>query len=186
VRLAVVTGNPDKAAEVAAYLAGVVAVEHVPLDLPEYRDPDVAPIARAKAAHAWETLRRPLIVDDTGLFIPALCGFPGPYAGYVHDTIGNEGILRLMAGRADRRARFETVIAFADRTGEIHTFRGVLEGRIVPPRGSAGFGYDPIIEVAGRTLAEMDMQEKNAVSHRGRALCAFRDWLAADPPDGKG
>lgn len=185
-RLAVVTGNPDKAAEVAAYLAGVVAVEHVPLDLPEHRDPDVAPIARAKAVHAWEELRRPLIVDDTGLFLPALHGFPGPYAGYVHNTIGNDGILRLMEGAADRRARFETVIAFADENGEIRTFRGVLEGRIVAPRGSAGFGYDPIIEVAGRTLAERDMQEKNALSHRGRALGAFRDWLAVHPPDGKG
>lgn len=181
-----VTGNPDKAAEVAAYLAGVVAVEHVPLDLPEHRDPDVAPIARAKAVHAWEELRRPLIVDDTGLFLPALHGFPGPYAGYVHNTIGNDGILRLMEGAADRRARFETVIAFADENGEIRTFRGVLEGRIVAPRGSAGFGYDPIIEVAGRTLAERDMQEKNALSHRGRALGAFRDWLAVHPPDGKG
>ncbi|MHC1627067.1 MAG: RdgB/HAM1 family non-canonical purine NTP pyrophosphatase [Methanoculleaceae archaeon] len=184
-RLAVVTGNPNKVAEVAESLSGIVELEHIPLDIPEYRDREVAPIARAKAASAWEIIRRPLIVDDTGLFIPALRGFPGPYAAYVHDTIGNEGILRLMEGKPDSSAWFETVIAYAGEDGEIRLFRGRLDGRIVPPRGSTGFGYDPIFEVGGRTLAEMDMHEKNRLSHRGRALGAFRDWILSNPSNGK-
>jgi XTP/dITP diphosphohydrolase len=73
----------------------------------------VAEIARGKAEFAYRALSRPLIVDDTGFFIDALGGFPGPCAAYVQDTIGNEGILKLMEGVEDRSAHFETVIAFA-------------------------------------------------------------------------
>lgn len=133
-------------------------------------------IAREKARYAYERLCRPLIVDDTGFCIAALSGFPGPYAAYVLDTIGLAGILRLMEGKQDRSACFETAIAFADADG-IEVFRGRIDGRIVEPRGDGGFGYDPIFEVGDRTLAEMPLAEKSAISHRGRALAAFREWL---------
>ena len=92
-------------------------------------------------------LKTPLIVDDTGFSIDALNGFPGPYAAYVLNTIGNTGILKLMEGVTDRRARFTTAIAYADEQG-IQVFTGTIEGRITTsPRGSGGFGYDPIFEV---------------------------------------
>jgi XTP/dITP diphosphohydrolase len=136
----------------------------------------VGEIAREKARYAYERLRRPLIVDDTGFCIAALGGFPGPYAAYVLDTIGLAGILRLMEGQADRSAWFETAIAFADAEG-IRVFRGRIDGKIVDARGSGGFGYDPIFEVGDRTLAEIPLEEKSAISHRARALAAFRDWL---------
>ena len=119
----------------------------------------------------------PLMVDDTAFFIDALNGFPGPYAAYVLSTIGNTGILRLMEGARDRNARFTTAIAFADETG-IFVFSGTISGRIIPePRGSGGFGYDPIFEVDGKTLAEIPLEEKSAISHRARALTSFRDWF---------
>lgn len=175
-KLAVVTSSPNKAREVAAYFAGILEVEHVPLECPEFRHTEIAEIARGKAEFAYRALSRPLIVDDTGFFIDALGGFPGPCAAYVQDTIGNEGILRLMEGVADRSAHFETVIAFADEDG-IRTFQGVLHGAIVEPRGEKGFGYDPIFACAGRTLAEMPLSEKNRISHRARALEAFRTWI---------
>ncbi|WP_243668731.1 Kae1-associated serine/threonine protein kinase, partial [Methanoculleus chikugoensis] len=116
---------------------GVLTVEHVALECPEFRHADVGgEIARGKAEFAYKTLSRPLIVDDTGLFVDALGGFPpGPYAAYVHDTIGNAGILKLLEGVEDRNARFETAIAFAREDG-IRVFRGgVLHGTIVAPRG---------------------------------------------------
>jgi XTP/dITP diphosphohydrolase len=177
VRLAVVTGNPHKAGEIGAFLAGTVEVEHVPLDCPEYRDDAVGPIAREKARFAYGELRRPLIVDDTGFFVTALNGFPGPYAAYVLSTIGNDGLLRLLGGTDDRSAYFVTAVAYAD-AGGIRVFEGRLDGEVTTaPRGSGGFGYDPVFAVDGRTLAEIPLAEKNRFSHRARALSAFRDWL---------
>ncbi|MCC7566211.1 MAG: RdgB/HAM1 family non-canonical purine NTP pyrophosphatase [Methanomicrobiaceae archaeon] len=175
-RLAVVTSNPHKAEEVAAYFEGLLAVDFVPLECPEHRDSDIGRIAREKARYAYEALQRPLVVDDTAFFVDALRGFPGPFAAYVLETIGMEGILKLMEGVPDRSARFETAIAFA-REGEIRVFRGVLSGSIVSPRGGGGFGYDPIFEWEGRTLAELPLAEKSRISHRARALAAFREWM---------
>lgn len=175
-----VTGNPGKAAEVAAFFGGLLEVDHVALDLPEHRSADVAEIARGKAGYAFRQLRTPLIVDDTGLFIDALKGFPGPYAAYVLNSIGNAGILKLMEGIPDRRARFTTGIAYADGRG-IEVFTGTLEGTIaLTPRGTGGFGYDPIFEIGTRTLAEYPLGEKSRISHRARALCAFHDWFVSE------
>jgi XTP/dITP diphosphohydrolase len=176
VNLTVVTSNPHKAEEVSSFFKGSLAVTHVALECPEYRDDDVGNIARQKAEFAWCTLKTPLIVDDTAFSIRALHGFPGPYAAYVLRTIGNHGILKLMEGETDRDANFETAIAYADQRG-IRVFKGRIEGRIVDPRGSCGFGYDPIFEWEGKTLAELSTDEKSRISHRARALEAFRDWF---------
>jgi len=155
---------------------------HISLDLPEYRSEDVGEIARGKAQYAYAQLKSPLIVDDTGFFIDALHGFPGPYAAYVLKSIGNTGILKLMAGvpEVDRHARFITAIAFAN-AGGIHVFKGTIEGMISSaPRGNEGFGYDPIFDTGGKTLAEIPLEEKNRISHRARALTAFHDWFLTE------
>jgi XTP/dITP diphosphohydrolase len=82
-----------------------------------------------------------------------------------------------MDGVADRRAHFETAIAYADGS-EIRIFSGVIDGTVTEaPRGGEGFGYDPIFSVEGRTLAEIPLAEKSLISHRARALAAFRGWL---------
>ncbi|NYT07318.1 MAG: RdgB/HAM1 family non-canonical purine NTP pyrophosphatase [Methanomicrobiales archaeon] len=176
-KIAVVTSNPHKAAEIAAFFGSAATVEHVRMEIPEFRHPDVGEIAREKAEYAYRALGRPVMVDDTAFGVHALRGFPGPYAAYVLDTIGVHGILRLMDGIADRRAWFETAIACA--TGEeIIVFRGRIDGIIVPPRGTGGFGYDPIFEIDdGRTLAELSLGEKSRVSHRARALAQVKHWL---------
>ncbi|KAF1078969.1 RdgB/HAM1 family non-canonical purine NTP pyrophosphatase [Methanogenium sp. MK-MG] len=176
----VVTSNENKVKEVAAFFAGVAEVAHIFLEIPEYRDNDVGVIAEEKARYAWNALHCPLIVDDTGFFVSALNGFPGPYAAYVLDTIGMEGILRLLEGAEDRSAYFETAIAYADTEGVIRVFRGVVDGSIVSPRGEAGFGYDPIFSVDGRTFAERTLAEKATMSHRGRALAELRKFLVSD------
>lgn len=174
--ICVVTGNKNKAAEVAAFFEGIAEVEHVAFDTVEPQSESLEEIARAKAEQAYAALARPLIVDDTGLFIEALGGFPGPFAAYVQDTIGNSGILSLMEKAETRRAYFETVICYKD--AEVcETFTGRVDGEIAKSaRGTSGFGYDPVFSVNGRTLAEMDMAEKNTLSHRARALEKFREW----------
>lgn len=149
---------------------------NVSLEIPEYRHDDVAEIARRKAEYAYQVIKKPLIVDDTAFSIDALSGFPGPYAAYVQNTIGNGGILKLMDGLSDRGAHFETAIAYADQDG-IRVFRGRIDGTIVSERGDEGFGYDPIFEWKGRTLAELSVEEKSGISHRARALVALREWL---------
>ena len=175
-RLAVVTSNPHKAKEVAAFFDGEPEVEHVNLECPEFRHPDVGEIARGKAQFAWDHLARPLIVDDTAFSVTALKGFPGPYAAYVLDTLGYRGILTLLEGTEERGASFETAIAYADGEG-IRVFRGRIDGTITrSPRGRDGFGYDPIFEVNGKTLAEIPLAEKSRISHRARALSAFGEW----------
>ena len=175
--LTMVTSNANKAREVAAFFGGAIEVSHVALDIPELRSDDVQTISREKARYAYVRIHRPLIVDDTAFFINALNGFPGPYAAYVLSTIGNTGILRLMEGVQDRTARFTTAIAFADESG-IKVFSGTIEGRIIHgTRGTGGFGYDPIFEVGDKTLAEIPLGEKSAISHRAKALSAFRTWF---------
>jgi XTP/dITP diphosphohydrolase len=172
-----VTSNTKKAREVAEFFGGLLDVCHVPLDIPELRSEDVAEISRQKAHYAFDHLNTPIIVDDTSFSIDALNGFPGPYAAYVLNSIGNEGILKIMKGMKNRKAHFTTVIAYADEYG-VRVFPGSLHGRILTvSRGSGGFGYDPIFEVAGRTLAELPFEEKSRISHRALALTAFRDWF---------
>ncbi|MDD1718556.1 MAG: RdgB/HAM1 family non-canonical purine NTP pyrophosphatase [Methanoregulaceae archaeon] len=178
-RLAIVTGNRHKADEIAAFFAGILETEHVGMDCPEYRDDDVGEITRQKAIFAFNTLRRPLIVDDTGFSVEALKGFPGPYAAYVQRTIGNEGILRLLSGVDNRRAFFETAIGYADDRG-VRIFRGRIDGFIGGPRGDNGFGYDPIFETGGKTLAEMTLADKCHISHRARALESLLEWLRCE------
>jgi XTP/dITP diphosphohydrolase len=181
VKITVVTSNPHKAAEVAAFFTGIAEIEHECLDIPEYRYEDIRVIAREKALYAYGMVGRPLIVDDTGFFIPALNGFPGACAAFVMKTLGNEGILRLMEGKEDHTSWFETAIAYTD--GKVtETFVGRISGQVVLPRGSEGFGYDPIFEWDGRTLAELSIGEKSRISHRGRALEDFREWFVRHNP----
>ncbi len=125
--------------------------------------------------------QKTVIVEDAGLFIPALGGFPGPYSAYVHDTIGNGGILQLMRQLPNRGASFKSVIGLCRHGEEPKLFTGIVEGTITAEgRGTGGFGYDPIFEPKerdGRTFAEMNTDEKNQYSHRARALRKLVEYL---------
>ncbi len=147
----------------------------------EYLEPqgnDLEEIAKKSAELLAEKIREPFFIEDSGLFIEALNGFPGPYSSFVFKTIGNEGILKLMEGVENRKAYFLAVIAFFDGK-KVLTFKGKVEGRIAEEmRGDKGFGFDPIFEYSGRTFAEMG-EEKNEVSHRRRALEEFFGYLKA-------
>jgi XTP/dITP diphosphohydrolase len=114
---------------------------------------------------------RDFIVDDTGLFIDALKGFPGVWSAYAQKTIGNKGILKLMEGVEDRGAEFRCCIG-CDLNGERTVVTGVCRGYITDSeRGTDGFGFDPIFSPDGKlTFAEMPIDEKNGISHRGNAV----------------
>lgn len=170
-----VTSNRDKVREVRALLE--TPVEQVEYDYPELQADSLETVATAGARDAYASLGEgdPLIVEDSGLFVDSLGGFPGPYSAYVEATLGIARVWRLAEPESDRRARFRSVVAYVDDSG-VETFVGEVEGAIVAPRGDGGFGYDPIFAVDGRTLAERTTAEKNALSHRGRALRSFAEW----------
>ena len=174
-----VTGNDGKVREARAYLEGLEPVEQVDYDYTEVQSDDLAAIAAHGAREAFEELggEDGVLVDDAGLFVDALGDFPGPYSAYVEDTLGVERVWQLASAEENRRAHFRTVLAYADERG-VETFEGAVGGTLVAPRGEGGFGYDPIFEYNGQTMAEMSTAEKNAISHRGRALAAFAEWYA--------
>ncbi|QLC33152.1 RdgB/HAM1 family non-canonical purine NTP pyrophosphatase [Halarchaeum sp. CBA1220] len=174
-----VTTNPGKVREATDYLAAFFDVEQYDYDYAEVQSDDLAEIAARGAEEAFEAAGGddPVIVDDAGLFVDGLDGFPGPYSSYVEDTLGIERVWRLAESLDDRSAAFRCTVAYAD--GEtVATFDGEIPGEIVAPRGDGGFGYDPIFEHGGETFAEMGTERKNELSHRGRALAKLADWLA--------
>ena len=123
------------------------------------------------------------VVEDDGLFINRLNGFPGPYSSYVYKTIGLTGILKLMNGIDDRTAYFKSVVGLCGPGIGIRLFTGVVNGRIaMEPRGTEGFGFDPIFIPEGydRTFAELGIDIKNRLSHRARAFRALGNWLLSN------
>lgn len=140
--------------------------------------------ARCKAIHVWKHYGLPCIADDSGLEIDALGGRPGVhsarFAGEHDDKANNELVLKLMDGQTDRRARFRCVICMIDGQGAEHYFDGAVEGEILhAPDGEGGFGYDPLFRPLGwdKSFGRASAEEKNAVSHRGRAVEALRRYL---------
>jgi len=131
-----------------------------------------------------------LFADDSGLEVDALDGAPGVisarYAGPgATDAMNNALLLGNMRGRENRRARFVCVIALVNRGELLRTFRGTVEGEILEaPRGTGGFGYDPVFYYPpyARSLGEVSLEEKMAVSHRGQALKALFRYLADSAP----
>jgi XTP/dITP diphosphohydrolase len=142
-------------------------------------------LIKARAVYAVSKL--PTIADDTGLEVDALGGAPGVYsARYAGENATYEDnwqkLLNALEHADSRRANFATVIAYIDSDGQEHLFRGEVKGMITEaPRGTAGFGYDPIFQpvedIRSRTFAEMNADEKHAISHRGRATRAFIAYL---------
>jgi XTP/dITP diphosphohydrolase len=126
-----------------------------------------------------------LLIDDSGLFIEKLGGFPGVYSSFVYKTLGCQGILKLMMGWTARGARFETCFGLRV-SGETHIFHGKCEGVIsTEMRGNSGFGYDPIFIPKGqrKTFAQMTVKEKNDFSHRGKAARLAVKFLLKESGD---
>ncbi len=152
-------------------------------EIPETQ-PTLEGNALQKARYLHERTGLDCFADDTGLEVAALGGAPGVrsarYATDGHDFAANNRLLlKNLEGTTDRRARFRTIIALI-LNGEEHLFEGIVEGRIIDAeRGAEGFGYDPLFIPDGgdKTFAEMSAEEKNAVSHRGRAVRRLAAYL---------
>ena len=187
-RLVCASANPDKVAEIAALLEGVVELMPRPADVPDVVEDAITleGNARLKAAAICAATGLPAVSDDTGLFVDALDGAPGVlaarYAGEGCSYADNRAkLLRELRGSSSRTARFVTVTMVVWPDGSELAFEGVCEGRIVETeRGERGFGYDSVFqpdESGGRTFSEMTEAEKNAISHRGRAFTALLSAL---------
>lgn len=175
------TSNDHKFKEAELVLRDLgIHLERLPSKGAELQADDVAAVASYSAKEAYAVNRVPLVVEDTGLFIERLGGFPGPYGAYAYKTIGVEGLLKLLASPGQRRAEFVSAVAFASGHGAPKVFRGSIRGVIAgAPRGRNGFGFDPVFVPSGSrlTLAQLQLAEKCAISHRGAAFSAFGSWL---------
>ena len=178
-RLTFITGNLHKLEEARALLSPLgIEVEHDAGGYTEIQSDSLEEIALFGVREGCKRLNRPVFVEDAGLFIHALGGFPGPYSAYVFRTIGNAGILRLMEGVSDRDAHFTSCVAFCAPDHQPVVFVGRVDGSIArEERGTGGFGFDPIFEVDGSTFAELSTEQKNALSHRARALSKFASFV---------
>ena len=175
-----VTTNEHKRREVQQILG--VALGRADLDLPEIQAIDPAEVAMEKARAAREALGDtdlPVLVEDSGLMVDAWGGFPGALTKWIMHSVGNEGLLRMLAPGEDRSARAVCVVALAEADGNVRTFRGEVPGTVAEsPRGEGGFGYDPVFVPGWSSLTYAEMgEDKNTDSHRARAFRAAREWL---------
>ena len=183
-RLVLASGNPGKIAEFRRLLTpvGIAVVPQAELGIPEAAEPHVTFVenALAKARHASALSRLPALADDSGICVPALGGAPGVisahYAGEPRsDARNNAKLVADLAGIADRRAHYVCVLVLLRAADDPEPI--IVEGRwegvvIDEPRGSGGFGYDPhfLDPASGLTGAELPLERKNALSHRGHAM----------------
>ena len=142
------------------------------VELEEIQSDSLYEIASRKAAMAFEKLGKPVIVEDDGLFIDSLGGFPGPYSSYVFRTIGNKGILDLAKGRS---AKFASVISFSDKNIS-KSFEAKIDGKISTRLKGDGWGYDPIFVPLESKKTFAELANKNELSHRYKALKKFASW----------
>ncbi len=178
-RLVLVTQNEHKLRELAPIFKEFsMEFDTTSIEKWEVRSNDVETVALEAAKYAFEELKRPALVDDTGLYIEALEGFPMAYPAFVLETIGKKGILKLMEGVDERSAIFVSAVGFCDGS-TLRAFKGVMEGSIgFEEIGEEGFGYDPIFIPDGytKTYAQLTFEEKIAISHRSKAFRSFLEW----------
>jgi XTP/dITP diphosphohydrolase len=180
-----VTGNRHKIEEVQTIFEKYCPefqIMQADIPLLELQATTLEEVAAFKIQSVMEKIDPPYFIEDAGFFVDDVCqGFPGVYSSYVMKTIGWDGILKIMAGKTDRNAHFESVIAYIDKKKAVHYFKGVNEGQVsTEARGTSGFGFDPIFmsnETPNRTFAELGLHEKNSISHRRRAVNKFIEFL---------
>ena len=167
------TSNKHKLDEVRQIAADYnIYVEMLHGEKIEIQSDNLEDIALYAALEAFKKIKKPILVEDAGLFINSMNGFPGPYSHYVYEKIGINGILKLLENAEDRKAYFKSVVVIIDGNFII-VETGIINGIIThSPRGIHGFGFDPIFVPEGshKTFAEMTIEEKNTFSHRAKAV----------------
>jgi XTP/dITP diphosphohydrolase len=176
--------NESKFKEILLYLRDFdLKIEFLKFKSVEIQSEILEDIALEKSKVAYKEICQPLIVEDTGLSIDSLNGFPGPYSSYVLQTIGNSGILDLLSNKSNRLALFRSVIAFNDGKNNL-TFIGETKGKISDHITEGGWGYDPIFipEGSSITYGQQGNSNKIKVSHRTHALNRFAEWYCKNYP----
>ncbi len=195
-KIVLASNNPGKIREIRRWLEplGFEILSQSDLGIPEAEEPHVTFIenALAKARHASRAAGLPALADDSGICVNALNGAPGVHSARFagdprSDARNNEKLLALLEGAADRRAHYYCVMVLLDHADDPQPLiaEGEWHGEIVhAPRGTGGFGYDPLFldPRLGRTGAELPLEEKNRVSHRGKALARLAERLARGTP----
>jgi XTP/dITP diphosphohydrolase len=174
-----VTGNPGKLAE-ARRLAGP-GLGAVEIDLPEIQSLDLLEVLRHKGEEAWRRLRRPLVVEEAGLDLAALGGFPGPLVRWMLEAAGAEALARVGLALGDPRAVARAALYYRDPERTLIAEGATAGSLVFPARGSHGFGWDPVFVPEGgdRSFGELAPPEKDALSHRGKAWRDLLGLLAA-------
>lgn len=165
-----VTGNLNKIREANEILG--FEIGHASLELHEIQTCDLREVVTAKAHQAWEALRVPVMVEDSGLIFSSWNGLPGALVKWFEQTVGCEGLLKMLSGFDNREASAVCMVAVHDGSS-VRIAEGRVEGSISrETRGQNGFGWDVIFIPEGqpRTYAEMSPEEKNSISHRRRAF----------------
>ena len=145
--------------------------------LEEIQSNSLGEIAKRKALDAYSKVQKPVIIEDDGLFIDSLDGFPGPYSSYVYDTIGNKGIMSLLEKIELRTAQFVAIIAYCNGVDDVQLFESSIPGKISLFIEEGGWGYDPIFIPDGESKTYANVSDKDKFSHRSASLKKFSDWF---------
>ena len=178
-----ITGNKGKLLEAKMKLSDLnIDIVQKDIGYPEIQTDTLEKVALFGAEHVQKKLDKPFILEDAGLFIDSLDGFPGVYSAYVFYKIGCSGILKLLEEKKDneRKATFKSVYAYSESGKKTKLFIGECNGIISKnSKGDHGFGYDPIFIPNGeiRTFAQMEPEEKNLFSHRGKSLEKLKNFI---------
>lgn len=172
------TGNKKKVEEAQKILGFPIEIADIELD--EIQSLDIEEVVRKKAELAFTILKKPLFVEDVGVFVNAWNGFPGPLIKFLHKAGNNsyELMLRMLASESDKTAVVKAVIGYHDGK-KVNIIEGNYSGKFVDGKGSNGWGFDPYIIPEGydKTFGELDEDIKNKISHRARALNKFKEFL---------
>jgi XTP/dITP diphosphohydrolase len=171
------TSNGNKLREARSILG--LPIKQLKVEMVEPQLWDIVEVSKEKVRQAYAIAKKPVFVEDTAIYIDALKGFPGPLISWVHKTIGNRGLLKLLEGVKERTAKSMAVVSFYDGK-EIRQFVGVEEGHIAESERGGGWGFDPIFIPEGldKTYGELGEEKKNEISHRAKAFKKFKDWLS--------
>lgn len=185
------TTNSDKFKEAAEIVEAYgIRLKRLNLEKQEIQAENIVEIAVYSAQQLVLTgTVRSVVAEDSGFFVDALRGFPGPYSSYVYKTLGSRGILNLMRNVNDRKASFTSAVAYCAVRSIPVCFTGVVKGTLTSRlRGKSGFGFDPIFVPQygdGRTFGEMNVEEKNRFSHRAKAFAKFCKWYTSERQSSK-
>ena len=178
-----ITSNTGKYEEVRKKLSELeINVVKKDIGYPEIQVDSLEKVVEYGLSYLEFNMEGNWLIDDSGLFIESLNGFPGVYSAYVFKTIGCEGILSLMKNKDNRKAYFKSCMGLVIDNKKI-IVEGICEGQIIyGKKGKMGFGYDPIFvpNEKNKTFAEMEIDEKNLLSHRSRALSKLSEHLISE------